>query len=95
LKLNPSSRAWRICIESEQPGADAESLRFTEENIVFSKARWRHPTENVRRLRLGELMFAATASIAREDRPRDLQGDANSRPKSDFGDRTSCLDSKQ
>jgi hypothetical protein len=40
-------------------------------------------------------MFAESASVTREHRPTDLQGDASERQESDFGHRTSCLDSKQ
>jgi hypothetical protein len=54
-----------------------------------------HQAENGQQLRLGELMFAESASVARQHRPADLQGDASKRQESNFGHRTSCFDSKQ
>src|SRR5580704_13915175 len=41
LKLNPSSRACRICMGRDRPGARAESFRFTEENRLSIRARRR------------------------------------------------------
>jgi hypothetical protein len=54
-----------------------------------------HQAENGQQLRLVELVLAETASVTREHRLRDLQGDASKRQKSNFGHRASCLDSKQ
>jgi hypothetical protein len=54
-----------------------------------------HQTENGQQLRLVELVFAESASVTREHRLGDLQGDASKRQQSDFGHRASCLDSKQ
>jgi len=54
-----------------------------------------HQVENGQQLRLVELLLAEMASLAREHRPRNLRGDATEWQESDFGHRTSCLNSKQ
>jgi hypothetical protein len=54
-----------------------------------------HQTEDRQQLRLGELVFAETASVAREHRLRDFEGDAGKRQESDLGHRSSCLGGKQ
>jgi hypothetical protein len=54
-----------------------------------------HQAEGSRQLRLRELVFAESASVVREHRLGDLQGDASKGQESDFGPRTSCLDRKQ
>jgi hypothetical protein len=54
-----------------------------------------HQTENGQQLRLVELVPAESASVAREQRLGDLQGDAGERQESNFGHGTSCLGSKQ
>jgi hypothetical protein len=41
------------------------------------------------------LVLAESASVTREHRPRNLQGDASERQESDFGHRPSCLCRKQ
>src|SRR6202165_589107 len=54
-----------------------------------------HQTTDRQQLRLRELALAESASVPREHRPADLQGDASKRQESDFGHRPSCLRSKQ
>jgi hypothetical protein len=53
-----------------------------------------HQVENRQQLRQGELVFAETASLAREHRPGNLQSDAGKRQQSNFGHRASCLHRK-
>ncbi len=54
-----------------------------------------HQAENGHQLPLCELVFAETASVTREHCPGDLQGDASERQETGFGQRTSCLCSKE
>jgi hypothetical protein len=54
-----------------------------------------HQAENRQQLRLREMLLAASASVALEHRPADLQGDGSKMQESDFGHRTSYLSSKQ
>jgi hypothetical protein len=54
-----------------------------------------HQAKNSQQLRLIELVLAETASVTREHRLGDLQGDAGKRQESNFGHGTSCLGSKQ
>src|SRR6516164_2239091 len=70
---------------------------FPEPHLGFAKGPVfvAHQTENGQQLRLGELVFAETAAVARKHRFGDLQGDPSEGQESDFGHRTSCLHSKQ
>jgi hypothetical protein len=52
-------------------------------------------TENGQQLWLRELVLAESASVTREHRPADFQGDAGNRQESGFGHHPSCPDSKQ
>src|SRR5579875_988498 len=54
-----------------------------------------HQAEDRQQLRLVEQVFAEPAAVARKHRLGDLQGDPSEGQESDFGHRTSCLDSKQ
>jgi hypothetical protein len=54
-----------------------------------------HQAENRQQLRLIELVLAESASVTREHRLRNLQGNASKGQESDFVHRASCLGSKQ
>jgi hypothetical protein len=90
-------------IESREIGHARQSQRLAQfamlaqPNFGFAKGPVlvTHQAENRQQLRLRELVFAESASVAREHRLRDLQGDASKGQESDFGHRTSCLDRKQ
>jgi hypothetical protein len=74
----------------------AQFAMFAQTHLGFTKGPVfvTHQAENGQQLRLVKLAFAETASLAREHRPGDLQGDAGKRQESNFGHRTSCLHRK-
>src|SRR5713226_9255116 len=80
-----------------EPQRQAQFVVFAQTHFGFAKGPVfvAHQTEDSQQLRLGELVLAETASVAREHRLGDLQGDAGKRQESDFDHRTSCLGSKQ
>src|SRR4029077_13373351 len=80
-----------------EPQRLAQLAVFAQSHLGFAKGPVlvTHQAENGQQLRLVELVLAETASVTREHRLGDLQGDASERQESDFGHRASCLDSKQ
>ena len=90
-------------VQGREIGHAGESQRltqfamFAEPHLGFAKGPVlvAHPTENRQQLGLRELALAETAAVARKHRFGNLQSDAGERQESDFGQGTSCLDSKQ
>ena len=81
---------------AHQPQHLAQFAMLAQPHLGFAKGPVlvTHQTENGQQLRLSELVLAETASVAREHRPADLQGDAGKRQESNFGHRASCLHRK-
>jgi hypothetical protein len=80
-----------------QPQRLAQFAMLAQPHFGFAKGPVfvTHQAENGQQLRLVELVLAEAASVTREHRLRDLQGDASKRQQSDFGHCASCPSSKQ
>jgi hypothetical protein len=80
-----------------QPQRLAQFAMFAQPHFGFAKGPVfvAHQAKNGQQLRLIELVLAESASVAREHRLADLQGDARKGQESDFGHGASCLGSKQ
>jgi hypothetical protein len=80
-----------------QPQRLAQFAMFAQPHFGFAKSPVfvAHQAKNGQQLRLIELVLAESASVTREHRLRDLQGDASKGQESNFGHCASCLGSKQ